>query len=177
MQLAQRADISHSFLSQVERGLARPSMETLYRLAEALGTTSASLMGDEPDSQVVFHRALEGAALFNTAYGSVDGHSRHLLMGDSNSEVLEFIGAPAEFRDYWEHRGIELLYVVSGKVEVDLDGEFVMLGPGESISYDGSIPHRSRQVDGLVRMLLVCVDSRPDGRPGPQGTQRLPRSR
>ncbi|MGF7236312.1 MAG: helix-turn-helix domain-containing protein [Frankia sp.] len=36
--------MSRSFVSQVERGLARPSMRSLSKLADALGTTAHLLM-------------------------------------------------------------------------------------------------------------------------------------
>ena len=42
--LAAQAGISHPFLSQLERGYARPSMTTLERIARALDTTQVSLM-------------------------------------------------------------------------------------------------------------------------------------
>src|ERR1700736_2644725 len=44
VRLAEQAQISHPFLSQLERGLARPSMLTLARIAGALGTTQVELM-------------------------------------------------------------------------------------------------------------------------------------
>lgn len=51
VQLAAHAGLSHSFLSQLERGLARPSMVPLERIARALGSSQVELLAglrDEP---------------------------------------------------------------------------------------------------------------------------------
>src|ERR1700688_1067249 len=42
--MAAQAGLSHPFLSQLERGLARPSMRSLTAIASTLGTTAQALM-------------------------------------------------------------------------------------------------------------------------------------
>jgi transcriptional regulator with XRE-family HTH domain len=49
-QVALQAELSHSFLSQVERGLERMSMTSLFRVAQALGTTQQALLTDDADA-------------------------------------------------------------------------------------------------------------------------------
>ncbi|MGO1880527.1 MAG: helix-turn-helix domain-containing protein, partial [Microbacterium gubbeenense] len=44
VQLAELADLSHPFISQVERGKASPSLDSLARIARALGTSQVELM-------------------------------------------------------------------------------------------------------------------------------------
>lgn len=47
-ELARRAEVSKGYLSELENGRAeRPSGDVLYRLASALGTTVADLLGRE----------------------------------------------------------------------------------------------------------------------------------
>ncbi len=48
VRLAERTDLSHPFLSQLERGHARPSMVSLERIATALGTTQVELLAAGP---------------------------------------------------------------------------------------------------------------------------------
>ena len=50
VELAEAAGLSHPFLSQLERGLARPSMASLERIARALGTSQLELFAgaEEP---------------------------------------------------------------------------------------------------------------------------------
>ena len=46
-QLAERADLSHSFLGHIERGSRIPSLETVLRLYRALDVTPNDLLADE----------------------------------------------------------------------------------------------------------------------------------
>jgi len=45
--LAARATVSRNFLAQIERGESRPTVATLSRLAEGLGTSVGQLLGEE----------------------------------------------------------------------------------------------------------------------------------
>ena len=47
--LAEQAGRSQPFLSQVENGRAKPSMDSLHRIAQALGTTPQALFSIQPD--------------------------------------------------------------------------------------------------------------------------------
>ncbi|MBX6772812.1 MAG: helix-turn-helix domain-containing protein, partial [Chloroflexi bacterium] len=47
-ELAGRAGLSLSYVSDLEHGRSRPSLQTLERLAEALGVSRAVLLGEEP---------------------------------------------------------------------------------------------------------------------------------
>ena len=52
--------------------------------------------------------------------------------------------------------GFETIYVISGVVEVDLDGELFRLEESDSISYDTRQPHRLRAASAeSVKLLMV----------------------
>src|SRR5688572_29170358 len=73
VQLAKLAQLSHPFLSQLERGLTHPSMRSLHRIALALGTTQQTLLAssvptadlDGRCSAARLVRAGEGASVPN----------------------------------------------------------------------------------------------------------------
>lgn len=46
--VADHADLDTGFLSQIERGIRAPSLESVRRLSEALSTTPAALLGKSP---------------------------------------------------------------------------------------------------------------------------------
>lgn len=48
-ELAEKADISISFLSDIENGRSNPSLERLKAIAEALDTTVSYLLGERPE--------------------------------------------------------------------------------------------------------------------------------
>ena len=54
-ELADRTELSKSFISQVERDLTSPSIATLVDILQALGTDLREFFNDEKDTQVVFN--------------------------------------------------------------------------------------------------------------------------
>ena len=56
-ELASRTELTKGFLSQLERNLASPSIQTLEDITEALGTTMSTFFAEEADSKVVFTQA------------------------------------------------------------------------------------------------------------------------
>jgi transcriptional regulator with XRE-family HTH domain len=154
--LAASAALSQPFLSQIENGRARPSMTSLYRIARALDTTPQAFFGGPVEGTSA--PALVRAGSAPTLGGSEASESIvHLLLaGDSPFHVLEFVTLPQEFSEYWEHDGFEAIYVISGDVEVDLDGAISTLGAGDFLSYPAKLRHRLRSCGGApVRVLLI----------------------
>ncbi len=152
--LAALVDLSQPFLSQVENGRARLSMKSLYRIAQALHVTPQSLFGnDEPTAKTSFVPASDERSI---AFDPQTSQSacRMLLPGGAPFHVLEFLGLPAEFPNYYSHDGFEAVYVVVGNVDLDLDGVVTTMGPGDFMSYPSSVPHRLRSADP-ARVLLV----------------------
>ena len=51
-ELASRTELTKGFLSQLERNLASPSIQTLEDITEALGTTMSNFFAEEAESQI-----------------------------------------------------------------------------------------------------------------------------
>ena len=155
--LAQLSRLSHPFLSQVERGLARPSMSSLHQISEALGTNASWLLaGSENTREATVVRAADTSVVPASEFGDMDGLRRVVVPEASPFQVVEFSGAPDTFREYWVHDGFETIYIISGVVDVDLDGEIFRLEPSDSISYDTRQPHRLRAAtEENVKLLMI----------------------
>jgi transcriptional regulator with XRE-family HTH domain len=151
--VAGRAGLSHPFLSQVERGLARPSMRSLTALAAALHTTAQALLALPAEAgpvSVVHHEVPQPIV------DSPGGTVRSLVRGERAMLPVEFTGAPASFEEYFRHDGEEFLYVVQGSIEVDVEGSLSALSAGDSLYYEGGLRHRWRRVTTEpVRVILV----------------------
>lgn len=155
VELAERSGLSQPFLSQVENGRARPSMESLYRIASALATTPQALFAGSPvENEPALARAHDPAV----PQIDTDGESlrRLLLPGDAPFHVVELVGLSVEFREPWQHEGLEAIYVLAGPIEVDIDGTVTELATGDFLSYPAQLPHRYRSALGTrARVLLV----------------------
>lgn len=157
VRLAGATELSHPFLSQLERGLAQPSLASLRRIAVALGTSPIELIAagedvGEPLPAVEVRRHGNGALSADFAVGT----ARMLAHSGRPFHPLEYEADNTEPGDCFVHDEDEFVYVLAGRVCVDVDGAVHVLGVGESAYYAGGLPHRWWSADGGVfRMLVV----------------------
>ena len=145
-QLAEKAELTPSMVSQIESGRLTPSLNTLRRLAEGLGVTIASLFDGQPmGGSIVISRkkdhpvvsfdgsserwAVLGAGLFQgkirAVVSTLDPRSR----GVATDKVIIKPGQ------------MKLFYVLEGKVALHYNGERHALDEGDSALLDGGAPH------------------------------------
>lgn len=158
-QLAALADLSQPFLSQLERGQARPSMASLGRIARALGSSQLEIIsgaaalttGSPPATAAGLVRADQGD---RGRYGL--GVAQLLVSGDRPFYPMLFEADntdPGEFHRHVEH---EFLHVLEGACRIDLDTDGVHeLAVGDSLFYAGGTPHRWSSTDGSPYRLFV----------------------
>ncbi|MGH3252385.1 MAG: helix-turn-helix domain-containing protein [Trebonia sp.] len=150
--VAESSGLSPSFLSQMERGLVQPSLRSVNRVAAALGTTASAVFALQDTGPVSLVRLGEGVILAD---------SRLLVRGNRAIRPVEIRSAPTEFGDYFEHAGEELLYVIDGRIEVEVSrADRHVLGSGDAIYYASMIGHRWRSVDGGPIHVLMVTENR-----------------
>jgi quercetin dioxygenase-like cupin family protein len=149
------AGVSVSLLSQVERGIVDPSLDSLRDIAEALGTAPFRLLADKtPRSRVV--RSGEGARL-----GVADGIDLELLSPslDGDFEVGRWTLAPGASTASHPrgHGGEEANLILEGTVRFELGDDVIELRRGDFVIYDARIPHRSVAVgnEGASAVFVV----------------------
>lgn len=168
--LAKHTGLSHSFLSQVERGRARPSMASLHRIAVALRTSQSELMAGSgpltgagqtcPAVRVI--RAGDGL----TVDGQPGGFAQVLVHGSAAFHPMLFTGTDHGFDDYYIHPEDEFVHVISGAILVDLDGALTAASAGDSLYYSGGVPHRWAS-SGSAGYRLLVVKARLSRSPEP----------
>jgi transcriptional regulator with XRE-family HTH domain len=138
--LGSRAGLSHPFLSQLERGLARPSLASVERIAQALDVPVKELW-TEPGRRghaALIRRdecAAAGPVSIQEWRGSSEWPDRHEIAG-----------------------GDMLVYVARGGVEVEVEGQVHALEEGDTLLFDGAVPHRFRRTGGkATRALCVAI--------------------
>jgi transcriptional regulator with XRE-family HTH domain len=158
--IADRAGVSESFLSQVERGRASASIASLRRIAGALGVSVADLFepGGPPRPRVL--RRDQRPSL---AFG-VLGRKR-LLTPRPLQHLEVFVGeldpgGSTGAEPYAHGDSEELFVVLSGNVQLELGGEVYELEHGDSIDYRSSTPHRITNV-GEERAEVMWIISPP----------------
>ncbi|MER8038986.1 helix-turn-helix domain-containing protein [Streptomyces hydrogenans] len=150
-EVAGRSGLSSPFLSQIENDRARPSMRSLQRIADALGTTAVQLLGSSQETRAVdVVRAGDDSGLDREA------RVRPVVRGRHQLHALEFVGEHEADREF-RHRNDELIYVADGAVEVEADGRVHRLGRGDSLLLSGGVRHRWRTTEPGSRILAVAV--------------------
>jgi len=147
--VADRADLSESFLSQVERGRANASIASLKRIAAALGVNVADLF--EPNGSTSRPRVLRREARPTLAFGTL---GQKFMLTPRPLEHLQVIlgafdaGGSTGDEPYTHGDSEELLVVLAGIVALQLGTEMFELSTGDSIDYRSSTPHRLTNIGG-----------------------------
>jgi len=142
-QVARKAGLTPSAISQIERGLSNPSVGTLKALADALGTTLGSLFNDES-------RETRRSILVHAGSRKVLSPARGItcqLLTPNLAGRIQFMlttyepGVSTGDRLY-SHEGEECALVLEGTMELQLGRETHVLKEGDSIRFECSLPHR-----------------------------------
>jgi transcriptional regulator with XRE-family HTH domain len=154
--LARQVGISASLLSQVERGLAQPSVATLWALVTELGLSLdamfAASAGDAGGATPIVQRAANRAAI------ELDGGIvwERLTASPDRDADFAFVtyppGADSGADDPpASHRGREYGFVIGGTLRIEVGNEVLELGPGDAVAFGSETPHRFRALgDGPV---------------------------
>ena len=141
--VAEAAGVSESFLSQIERGVASPSVASLRRVAEALGESVGSLFeGPSLPGKVV--RVGDRRRLVHPQRQWED-----VLLTPASSRRLQVIlstiesGAGSGEEPYAHDSDEECVIVLKGQLEFWVDEEPYLLQEGDSILFESRRPHRN----------------------------------
>lgn len=171
IELADQCDISASFLSQIERGQANPSVTTLYAIAEAFSVPAASFfeMPERQDGAELSRPDDSNARVVpaNRRKTLIYPGSRirnELLSPDLQRAIqLMWIVMPpgTDTGDtQFIHEGEECGVVLQGRLETWVGDDKYELGPGDAIYHSSSIPHSSRNI-GDEDVIMVVAKTPP----------------
>lgn len=154
--LATRAGFSPSFISQVENGLASPSIGSLEKIAACLDVTLSELFRhqDDPASTVV--RAKQRPRL-ESGWSQAEIES---LASDRASRLEPMLislqpGGASGKRPHSVKRE-QFVFVISGQVSLSLNGVDQLLAKGDAVTIRPDTPLRwSNLSSKTVRLLVV----------------------
>jgi transcriptional regulator with XRE-family HTH domain len=168
--VAGQAGVSRSLISQVERGLAQPSLTTLRSIAAVLGVPIGvlfhdDLAGDAQDRQDAEQRFVVRA-----------GHQKHVRLDSPGAEyrlltpdgdrLIEFLwchvaaatSMPPGDGGFQAHPGEENAYILAGSLTYLLGGrDEMVLDAGDSISFDASVPHRVENRTAKPAEVIIAI--------------------
>ena len=139
-ELSEKANLSISYLSQIERDKTSPSLTTLETIAKSLNIGLRYLFETDDEVAFVVHadrgtRAAPSGVLIE----------RQPLMpqsGNPEIEVYRIIIHPnAAVEQIEQFAGEEIIYVLNGELTISIGDELFTLNAGDSIHYDALLMH------------------------------------
>lgn len=159
-ELGERTDLTKGYISQLERDLNSPSIDTLFTILEVLGTTPRDFFDDPNDEQkVVFNDSDQ-----TSYYDEEKKYEIQWLIPTSNEKEMEPVlitfQKDGEFKQFEPSLSETFIYVLKGRIKIIIgDAEFIAK-EGNAIYYEASQNHQIFNVHtGITKILLVATDS------------------
>lgn len=157
-QLASKAGVTNSTISLIESNGTNPSVGALKRILDGIPIGLAEFFAFEPEQPArAFYRAdeLKEIGKGGISYRQVGDN----LFGRS-LQILEECYQPGSDTGKVPlvHEGEEGGIVLCGRLEVTVDGERRILGPGDAYYFESRRPHRFRCVGpNPCRIVSACT--------------------
>lgn len=158
-ELGERTDLSKGFISQLERNMNSPSIETLFSLLEVLGTSPKEFFDDDEDAKIIY------SAEDHTVHTDKEaGYEIDWLIPTSNEKEMEpvylTLYEKGQFKLFEPSLAETFIYVLEGKVHLTLGENEYIACAGDSIYYEASDHHRlTNGSSGKSEMIIVATQS------------------
>jgi transcriptional regulator with XRE-family HTH domain len=155
--VSERAGVTESFLSQVERDVTSPSIATLQRIARALDLSIAQLFAEEPETGRVVRRE----ARRRVAYPGLRSIDEFLTsnMAGRLQVILSTIqpGGGTGAEPYTHDSDEEVVVVLSGVLDLWVGDEHYVLREGDAITFPSRLPHWNMNQGDVPVTVLFCL--------------------
>lgn len=158
-----RSGLSVGMVSKIENAQTSPSLRTLARLSLALEVPVTTFFrGFEEERDASYVKAGEGIELVRQ--GTRHGHRYELLAAAKGAQrrvqpFLVTLTDAAEAFPLFQHDGVEFLYGLQGSFAYRYGQHTYDLDPGDSLMFDGRIPHGPERLSELpIKFLSITVE-------------------
>jgi transcriptional regulator with XRE-family HTH domain len=155
--VADRAGVTESFLSQVERDVTSPSIATVHRIARALGLSIAQLFAEDGDTG----RVVRLEARRRVAYPGLRSVDEFLTsnMAGRLQVIMSTIepGGGTGAEPYTHDSDEEVVVVLAGVLDLWVAEEHYVLREGDAITFPSRLPHWNANHGEVPVKVLFCL--------------------
>jgi len=159
-ELAKRADVTNSSISLIEQGRVSPSIASLKKVLSGLPMSLAQFFSsDLPEVNKFFFKSEDVLEVSS-------GGTRYKLLGaglENSSMQMMYETYPAGSdtgEEMLSHHGEEGGVIVSGEIELTVDGKVQCLQPGDGYYFESKLKHRFRNI-GDEPCVIVSANNPP----------------
>lgn len=156
-ELADRAEMSKGFISQLERDLTSPSIATLMDILQCLGTSIGEFFNETPEEQIVFGKTdyfeKHDLELKNEIKWIIPNAQKNMM-----EPILLTLEPGGETYPDNPHEGEEFGYVLQGNISIHIGSKTYKAKKGESFYFVSDKKHYLSSKAGAV---LIWVSSPP----------------
>jgi len=138
--LADKIDVTPSFISQLENNQISPSLYSFLQICRALGVNPAHVLAADADHSTSW--LLKRATVSERLIPVAEGIKEYIIVDDDklSARMVSLGAGTALARHFHALRKPEFIHVVRGTVSVSVEGKTEQLHPGDSVFLRNSAP-------------------------------------
>ncbi|WP_334103238.1 helix-turn-helix domain-containing protein [Mesotoga prima] len=158
--LAEKAGVSTSMISQIEHGRVSPSLSTLKKILTAMDETIISLV--QLDMR---ENTLKGLIKKDDRVKVIVAPGLYYeVLSTPNASYamfLSYLSPGSGTEEFFIHEGLESGIIVQGKVELTVGDTVIIMEEGDSITHSSVVPHKWRNIgeDTVIGIWVVSPPS------------------
>jgi transcriptional regulator with XRE-family HTH domain len=154
--VAARADLARSFISQVETDKTSPTLENMERILKAVGSDLTSFFSEKKMPKIVYSQEERVPV-----YDEPTGITSQMLMNEVENKGIDAIlvslepGAETELEDF--HEGDEFGYLIDGTITLYLDEKQYKVQQGDCFYYKADKQHKIKNNEKKAKAKLLWI--------------------
>jgi mannose-6-phosphate isomerase-like protein (cupin superfamily)/DNA-binding XRE family transcriptional regulator len=161
-ELGEHTRLSPALISKLERDVMHPTLPTLLRIAMVFSVGLDYFFTPEPKPVLEIVRKSDRIRFPDSPDGKVVSYHFESLgfpvpQPALNAYLAEFEVVDEKARRPHEHAGVEFLYLISGRLQIQIGGDQHELAEGDAIYFDASSPHSYSRFGSKRKTALVAT--------------------
>ena len=150
-QLAHKTGYAAEYLQEIEDGKVSPPVGVLIQISRELAVDSASLLSEEKkkERRQSYIKRTKAYSYKTLTAGAEDKHLWAYLVTLEPKKQHEMVA--------YKHEGEEFVYVVEGRVEIQVGKKINLIKKGQSLHFNSGISHNLKNLSTKQSTLLVVV--------------------
>jgi DNA-binding XRE family transcriptional regulator len=156
-ELGRKSGLSANALSSIERGLTSPSVNTLYRLTNALQVPIIALFRQDQAQEAIVFRSVSARTHVPFPLGVWEGLGGEAFIGRMQPFMLTLESGAESGKEKIVHTGHEFVMCLHGLLEYQVEDKIYTLEAGDSLLFAARLTHRWRNPGATGTNAIIVI--------------------